>query len=403
MSDQHKTSPAAQTASLLLIAALGSPVVLAGCSMSFWKTAEAAESAIDETSTGTGSTEANPDDTEATIEPIAATESAAEVAAARENPDSSGNDGRSAVPASTPLAGLESPRETLRTCLSRTSDYRKLRTRKSAAAFAKEATFQIDLGLAAATAILTYADADLMVRREAWKGRLTLLNRGEQLKLPGFAERLDKAIEEATSQPDFQSEAEYGSGLVLLNRHFKSGSIERVLEQLQQHAHDFPEGASTVRLFLTFARDCGERGRFGSGILCCRLALWQLHDHPDIEAVRNLLENLQAGRTVDPSEDRVQQKLEEEVALLRHELPIRIDRVTTCTLITTAYHEVTYRLQVTLSPATVRAQEDKIKSAVTNMARTTYPAQELLEKGVVLRYVYIDRSGNELLRFDVSK
>jgi len=368
--------------------------------MSFWKTAEAAEeSAVEppaETETPSPDSVETPEESAATAQPD-------DQPTAGKAPSPRQPDQRQPAARPTRQVSIESELETLRASLSRTSSYRKLRTKKARAAFTKEAALQIDLGVTAAGTILAEPDAELDERREACKGRLTLLNRGEQLKLPDFAERLDRAVAEATNQPDLQSEAEYGSGLILVNRRFKSGQITPTLESLQKHARAFPEGTSTARLFLTFARDCGEQGKFGAGILCCKLALWQLNNHPDIEAVRNLLENLQAGRTVDPSQDRVQQLLQKEIAGLRHELPIKVDKVTTCTAITTSYHAVTYCFRVSLDPSFVKANEDKIKSSITQMAQTTYQTQHLLEQGITLHYVYFDGDGVELLRFSVTK
>lgn len=376
-------------------------ISLTGCSTSFWKTAEAAEESAVEPNADAAA-ETGSDVADASEEPAANTPSEEP---ATQNSATAADKAEQTVAEPKPVepVSIEPQLETLRASLRRTASYRKLRTKKARASFAREAALQIDLGLTAVDSILSAAGSELDEQREAWKGRLTLLNRGEQLKLPEFPERLDRAVAEATIQPEFQAEAEYGSGLVLVNRYFTSGKLQRTLECLQEHARSFPDGSSTARLFLTFARDCGERGKFGAGILCCRIALWQLNNHPDIGAVRNLLENLQAGRTVDPSQDKVQQLLQKEVGVLRQALPIQIDRVTTCTSITTGYHEVTYGFRVSLSPSLVKANEDKIKSSITKMARTTYQTQHLLEQGVTLHYVYSGNSGQELLRFSVSK
>ena len=99
----------------------------------------------------------------------------------------------------------------------------------------------------------------------------------------------------------------------------------------------------------------------------------------------------------------MQQLLQKEVAVLRHALPIKIDRVTTCTAITTGYHAVTYSFRVTLSPSLVKANKDKLRESITRMARTTFQTQHLLEQGVSLHYVYFDGDGQELLRFTVAK
>ncbi len=399
MSEKHRPQPLTARGFLPAIMAILCSVSLAGCSMSFWKVAEAAEeSTIEPAADGDAaeSNDANPvDEAAAASSGENSPEPVAEIPAER--------DTVSGTARPTKAVSVELQLETLRTSLSRTASYRNLRTRKARSSFTKEASLQIDLGLAAVDAILSAPNAELDACQEAWKGRLTLLNRGEYLKLPAFGDRLDEAVSAATALPEFREEAEYGSGLVLVNRLFKSGKLQETLEHLQTHARDFPDGASSARLFLTFARNCGEQGKFGAGILCCNLALWQLNNHPDIGAVRNLLENLQAGRTVDPSQDKVQQLLQKEVAVLRHELPIKIDKVTTCTSITTAYHAVTYSFRVTLSPSFVTANQDKIRESVTQMARTTFQTQHLLGQGVSLHYVYFDSDGQELLRFTVTK
>ncbi|MBI1310453.1 hypothetical protein GC176_04030 [bacterium] len=400
-------------------------VTLVGCSTEFWKTAQAAEASGDtsdvdsvttdgvnaagpqmvdagstQTERSAGSGEATDGEASSAKTDAAASPGSGKLAA---SPAGSARQDSSGTKTSGAGGSVETHLETLRTSLSRTTDYRKVRTKKVAGKYATEAALQIDRGLAAVTEILGRSDASLEARREAWKGRLTLLCRGEQLKLPGFPERLDAAVVEAASLPEFQAEAEYGSGLLLINRDFKSGKLQETLEHLQAHARTFPNGESTARLFVTYARDCGERGNFNAGILCCKLALWQLNSHPDVGAVRNLLENLEAGRTIDPSQDKVQQMLEKEVVTLRQSLPIRIDKVTTCTSITTTWHAVTYSFRLSTSADLVKANRDKLKTTVTNMARSTYQTQQLLENGIALHYVYADSDGRELLRFTVTK
>ena len=399
MSENHRPHLFTIQAGLPVVVAILCSVSVTGCSMSFWKTAEAAEeTAVETVPEGDA---ADLKDADAAEGPAAA--GAAENQSSKQDMKTAAESDRtSSVALSEKSVSVESQLETLRTSLSRTASYRKLRTKKTRESFVKEAELQIDIGLAAVDAIVSAPAAELSERREAWKGRFTLLNRGKYLKLPEFGNRLDKAVAEATTLPEFETEAEYGSGLVLVNRLFKSGNLQETLEQLQTHAREFPDGASSARLFLTFARNCGEQGKFGAGILCCNLALWQLNNHPDIGAVRNLLENLQAGRTVDPSQDKVQQLLEKEVSVLRHALPIRIDGVTTCTAITTDYHAVSYSLRVTLSPSFVKANEDKLRESITKMARTTFQTQHLLDQGVSLHYVYFDSDGQELLRFTVN-
>ncbi len=383
---------------------------LTGCSTSFWKTAKADEVDAVEEETAVETQEAvdpeapsekgkeasgseGSDSANAASQSVEENEESAEAVAAPEldsEPDSQG-------------VNTETQLETLRTSLSRTASFRKNRTKKGSDAFAKEAELQIERGLEAAVRVTDNGDAALDARSEAWKGRLTLLSRGEQLKLDGFAERLDQAIDEVAAQSDFQKEAEYGSGLVLVNRFFDDGKLEATLERLEKHATAFPLGDTSARLFLTYARKLGERGKFKAAILCCNIGLWQLNNHPDVGAVRNLLSNLQVGRTVDPSQDRIQQKLEKEVSELRSALPIRIDRVTTCTSISTSYHAIHYRFRVSAPGSVVRKNRDKLKKSVTNLAKTALQTKQLLEQGVVLHYAYFDRDGEELLRFSVTK
>ncbi|MHC4877729.1 MAG: hypothetical protein ACYTGL_14630 [Planctomycetota bacterium] len=389
---------------------------LTGCSAGFWKTAKADEvDAVEDAAAG---------DTEAVTDSGAPSEIAEDVSSSTDSESGEASSPPSGEHSESPdvvaeaeidsrsddrsvsvdrSVSAETLLEILRTSLSRTASFRKNRTKKGSEAFAKEAELQIERGLEAAVQVADDEDATLETRREAWKGQLTLLSRGEQLKLDGLAERLDQAIDEAAAQTEFQREAEYGSGLVLVNRLFNDGKLEVTLERLQQHASAFPLGDTSARLFLTYARKLGERGRFKAAILCCNIGLWQLNNHPDVGAVRNLLSNLQAGRTVDPSQDRIQQKLEKEVAELRSALPIRIDRVTTCTSISTSYHAIHYRFRVSASGSLVRKNQEKLKKSITNLAKTTLQTKQLLDQGVVLHYAYFDRDGEELLQFTVTK
>lgn len=402
MQTLHRTRPSIPMNKLLSVAAILCPLALTGCSTSFWKTAKAAEASTEESSAtaeNAASTTTDDDSTPSSDTLV--------VPAATENATSSGSEKPAPSSESTAFdakpVSVESELETLRSSLSRTANFRKNRTKKADAAYVKEATLQIDRGLAAATDIIKTSGASLESRREAWKGRFTLLSRGEQLKLAEFSDRLDAAVAEAMALPEFQVEAEYGSGLLLLNRYFRNSRLQDTLEQLQTHARKFPNGATTARLFITYARNCGERGNFNAGILCCNLALWQLNNHPDVGAIRNLQENLKAGRTVDPSLDKVQQRLEKEVAELRSVLPIRIDKVTTCTSITTSYHAIHYSFQVTAFASAVRKNRGKLEKSVTELAQTTPQTRQLLDRGVALHYSYFDRDGNTLVRFTVKK
>lgn len=130
--------------------------------------------------------------------------------------------------------------------------------------------------------------------REAWKSKAVLLYRAAEYGWPEFDRRLSRTVDQLKQTP-FVEEAEYADGLLLVHRCFeRKMPVHEVVEKLTEHAHEFPGGDTCARLFVAYAKKLEGRGLKSSARLCCQAAIWTLHDHPEIDAIRHQLSVLDA-------------------------------------------------------------------------------------------------------------
>ena len=250
--------------------------------------------------------------------------------------------------------------------------------------------------------------------REAWKSKAVLLYRAAEYGWPEFDDRLHRTVEQLKQTP-FIEEAEYADGLLLVHRCFeRKMPVHEVVEKLTLHAHEFPGGDTCAKLFVAYAKKLEERGLKSSAKLCCQAAIWTLHDHPELAAIRHQLSVLDAKASIARNwvaasaavqlkpDDAIQRELDLQVAQIRGSLPIRVDSATTLTDVSAGSHSINYRYTVTLSAQQMELQKASIQQKVTQLARSVAVTRMILAKGVALNYSYNDPNGNQLLYFSVT-
>lgn len=251
--------------------------------------------------------------------------------------------------------------------------------------------------------------------REAWKSKAVLLYRAAEYGWPEFDDRLHRTVEQLKQTP-FIEEAEYADGLLLVHRCFeRKMPVHEVVEKLTQHAYEFPGGDTCAKLFVAYAKKLEERGLKSSARLCCQAAIWTLHDHPEIDAIRHQLSVLDAKANIARNwvaasaavqlkpDDAVQRELDLQVAQIRGSLPIRVDSATTLTDVSAGSHSINYRYTVTITAQQMEFQKASIQRKVTQLARSVSATRMILAKGVSLNYSYHATDGTQLLFFSVTK
>lgn len=251
--------------------------------------------------------------------------------------------------------------------------------------------------------------------REAWKSKAVLLYRAAEYGWPEFDDRLHRTVEQLKQTP-FIEEAEYADGLLLVHRCFeRKMPVHEVVEKLTQHAQEFPGGDTCAKLFVAYAKKLEERGLKSSARLCCQAAIWTLHDHPEIDAIRHQLSVLDAKANIARNwvaasaavqlkpDDAVQRELDLQVAQIRGSLPIRVDSATTLTDVSAGSHSINYRYTVTITAQQMEFQKASIQRKVTQLARSVSATRMILAKGVSLNYSYHATDGTQLLFFSVTK
>ena len=269
-------------------------------------------------------------------------------------------------------------------------------------------------GVLACARLVEHEEATDEQLREAWKSKAVLLYRAAEYGWPEFDERLHRTVNQLKQTP-FVEEAEYADGLLLVHRCFeRKMPVHEVVEKLTQHAHEFPGGDTCARLFVAYAKKLEERGLKSSAKLCCQAAIWTLHDHPELAAIRHQVSVMDAKANIARNwvaasaavqlkpDDAIQRELDLQVAQIRDSLPIRVDSATTLTDVSAGSHSINYRYTVTLSAQQMELQKASIQQKVTQLARSVAVTRMILAKGVALNYSYNDPNGNQLLYFSVT-
>ena len=265
---------------------------------------------------------------------------------------------------------------------------------------------QINLGIEAATDLINHYPDDQEAVANAWRARLTLLYRGAREELDGFAEQLDEAAAEVAASPH-QEAAEYGSGLAFGVQHLHSGKpVHEVVAELTRHTKTFPNGKSSARLFLAYAKELVEKNQKADASSVCQVALWQLHDHPELVHIRRYIDQMEKGeirRVATRKRDIVQKIIENQVAQIKNSLPLQIDELTILFEIEAEYRLVIYKYSVALDLTEFRSEQRKIEEEVSRKARSTAVSKEMLDKGIRLKYMYFGKDGTPYHNFIVQK
>lgn len=272
----------------------------------------------------------------------------------------------------------------------------------------------IAAGALACTELVAHEDANDEQLREAWKSKAVLLYRAAEYGWPEFDERLSRTVSQLKQTP-FIEEAEYADGLLLVHRCFeRKMPVHKVVDRLTEHAREFPGGDTCARLFIAYAKKLEGRGLKSSARLCCKAALWTLHDHPEIDSIRHQLSVFDAKANLARNwaavtasvqlkpDDAIQRELDAQVAQMRGALPIRVDSATTLTDVSAGTHSINYRYTVTISAQQMEFQKESIRRKVTQLARSVSATRMILAKGVTMNYSYHDANGNQLLFFSVK-
>lgn len=270
-------------------------------------------------------------------------------------------------------------------------------------------------GVLACAELAEHEEATDEQLREAWKSKAVLLYRAAEYGWPEFDDRLHRTVDQI-KQTRFIEEAEYADGLLLVHRCFeRKMPVHEVVEKLTQHAHEFPGGDTCAKLFVAYARKLEERGLKSSAKLCCQAAIWTLHDHPEIAAIRHQLSVLNAKANIARNwvaasaavqlkpDDAIQRELDLQVAQIRSSLPIRVDSATTLTDVSAGSRSINYRYTVTITAQQMKSQKAIIQQKVTQLARSVSATRIILTKGVSLNYSYHATDGRQLLFFSVTK
>jgi hypothetical protein len=270
-------------------------------------------------------------------------------------------------------------------------------------------------GVLACAELAEHEEATDEQLREAWKSKAVLLYRAAEYGWPEFDDRLHRTVDQI-KQTRFIEEAEYADGLLLVHRCFeRKMPVHEVVENLTQHAHEFPGGDTCAKLFVAYARKLEERGLKSSAKLCCQAAIWTLHDHPELAAIRQQLSVLNAKANIARNwvaasaavqlkpDDAIQRELDLQVAQIRGSLPIRVDSATTLTDVSAGSRSINYRYTVTMTAQQMKSQKAIIQQKVTQLARSVSATRIILAKGVSLNYSYHATDGRQLLFFSVTK
>lgn len=265
---------------------------------------------------------------------------------------------------------------------------------------------QISLGIEAATDLINHYSEDQEAVAKAWRARLTLLYRGVREELDGFAEQLEEAAAEVAAS-QYQEEAEYGSGLVFGVRHLHSGKpVHEVVAELTRHTEMFPNGKSSARLFLVYAKELVEKNQKADASSVCQVALWQLHEHPELFHIRRYIDQMEKGeirRVATRKRDIIQKIIENQVAQIKNSLPLQIDELTILYEIKAEYRLVIYKYSVALDLTEFRSEQRKIEKEVSRNARSSAVSKEMLDKGIRLKYMYFGKDGTPYHDFIVRK
>jgi|GEM_PF-2923673 hypothetical protein len=259
-------------------------------------------------------------------------------------------------------------------------------------------------------------DVEFEETRQAWDLKLKLEYQGTQRRWKGFTDRL-AASRDLLWGSEFTKEAEYANGLLLKLRWFGPDiPVWQAVEKLTEHAVAFPMGATPVRMFLSYATELTKRRDYTNAKSICRIALFNMKDHPDERSIEQYLGKLESPNSrnvrvtmrdnvpqIKRRKDRLQKQLERETKQMQSMVPLQIDPITRLDKVTAGWHSIQYSYTVTGATREVLKKRAAIQKRVSSQLRTTFATQLLLDDGVQFNYRYFDTKGSLLFRFSVSK
>ncbi|MBC8291515.1 MAG: hypothetical protein H8E37_14535 [Planctomycetes bacterium] len=265
---------------------------------------------------------------------------------------------------------------------------------------------QIGSGVSAADELIAASPNDPEALASAWRSKLTLLYRAALENVEEFDGQLASAAEAVTAS-EHTEVAEYGNGLVLGVEYLDSDKpIHEVAEKLTEHARTYPDGKSSVRLFLAYAKKLAKDNRPLDANSLCQAALWELHDHDELPYIQQFLKKLGEGETRKAEtrkRDIVQKIIENQVAHLRASLPLQIDELTILYEVEADYRMVIYKYRVAVDLNEFRQEQRTIEEGVSRTARGGAVTRKMLDKGIRLKYMYFGKDGTPFHDFIVTK
>lgn len=271
------------------------------------------------------------------------------------------------------------------------TDPNRDRTKRSAAL-----RKQIAGGVEAATELIEQKPDDEAAIAKAWRSKLTLLYRGAIEDQDELADQLEAASEEVAGT-QFTEEAEYGDALVIGTRYLGlKKPVHEVVARLTRHSKLFPDGKSSARLFLAYARKLALNDRQPDSHAVCQAALWELHGHPEQSHIRGFIRQMKEGqvrREETRKRDIVQKLIENQVAQIRGRLPLQIDELTILYDVKAEYRMVIYKYRVALDKADYKTEQQNIQTTISRKARSSSATRKLIDKGIRLKYEYYGKDG----------
>lgn len=265
---------------------------------------------------------------------------------------------------------------------------------------------QIDSGVKAADELIGSSPEEKEALASAWRAKLTLLYRASIEEVEEFEDQLVSTAD-AVAETEFTEVAEYGNGLVLGIEYLDSDKpIHEVADKLTDHARTYPDGKSSVRLYLAYAKKLAKNDRPLDANSVCQAALWELHGHDELPFVRQFLKKLSEGETRKAEtrrRDLIQKLIENQVAHARTSLPLQIDELTILYEVESDYRMIIFKYRVAVDLTDFRSEQRTLEEEVSRKARSSSASRKMLDKDIRLKYMYYSKEGELYHDFIVTK
>jgi hypothetical protein len=190
-------------------------------------------------------------------------------------------------------------------------------------------------------------------------------------------------------------------------RHLHSDqTVHEVVAELTRHTKTFPNGKSSARLFLAYIQVLVEKNQKADASSVCQVALWQLHEHPELGHIRSYIGRMEKGevrRVEKRKRDIIQKLIDNQVAHVKTSLPLQIDELTILYDIESEYRLIICKYRVALDFDEFREEQRMIEEEVSRKARSSSVTKKMLDKGIRLKYMYFGKNGKPYHDFIVQK